>query len=812
MNPLLAMFVSESRDLLEDISKGLLTLESNPGDIEVMNGIFRALHTLKGSSGLFEPDLLPLTRLSHAGEDLLDAVRNGKFDFTSDMADLLLDSLDSIGYWLDVVEQTDVLPDDAESKGSDLVQKLRSLNSDKPSPSPPPPKEETPAPKKESVSQTGSQPPSWLTNIPDALLKEAIQSAQSGSKELVAIQYLPDSSCFFMGEDPLHLVKQLPDILALHIDSREPFPAAEELDPFNCVLRFQAISQAPIETLNDLFRYVDDQVELTSITVADLDPNTKTTSPANSLSDDDPETLALVQIVQQQWTILSLSCPPQAFQERLEPVVRVLRNCFLYKDLSQELSDLEKRVTEVQEEHSFEPIRLFLSAWLNTSKSDLDLDSDSDLDSNLENVFEESQPIRDLTPQQSTGKTPSIKASSEQTQTQTKDAPGKTLKIDQVRIDKLVDLVGELVVAKNSMPYLAERALKEYGVRPLAQEILEFYGVINRLSDELQTSVMQIRMMPVENVFQRFPRLIRDISRKLNKKIRLITEGGTTEADKNIIEGLSDPLIHLVRNSLDHGIESPEDRIASGKDPQGEIRLTAFQEGDRVVIEIQDDGKGIDPNIIKRKAYEKGIIDESRLEDITDHEAIQLIFAAGFSTADQISDLSGRGVGMDVVRSAVARVGGNVLLHSKLGEWSRVRLELPLTMAVTRVMLIEQGDTMYGIPLDMVVETVRIPKSEIHPIKQSEATVIRGRLLPVLRLRNLLQLKNRQEDEDKPIAILVVKPLAEEIGLVVDNFDRGVDIVIKPLEGILADIPGYSGAALLGDGRVLLVLNLKELL
>ncbi|MGN7614482.1 chemotaxis protein CheA, partial [Magnetococcales bacterium HHB-1] len=389
----------------------------------------------------------------------------------------------------------------------------------------------------------------------------------------------------------------------------------------------------------------------------------------------------------------------------------------------------------------------------------------------------------------------------------------KILRIDQSRIDRLVDLVGELVVAKNSVPFLARRAEKTYGVKPLAQEILEFFDVINRLSGELQSSIMQVRMMPVSTIFGRFPRLVRDISRKLNKKIRLSMEGGDTEADKNIVELLSDPLIHLVRNSLDHGIEPPEKRQEVGKDPEGEIRLVAFKESDKVIIEIHDDGKGIDPEIMKKKAYEKGIIDEERLESISDEEAIQLIFAAGFSTAKEVSDLSGRGVGMDVVRSAVEQVGGQVTAHSQKGYGSKVRLELPMTMAISRVMLIEQNGSLYGVPLEIVSETIRVSSKELHMIKDQEATLLRGEILPLVRLHERLNLPEKQtEKSHEDLAVLVVRPFGEDIGLVVDNFQKGVDIVIKPLDGILAGLGAYAGGALLGDGRVLLVLNLKELL
>ena len=245
------------------------------------------------------------------------------------------------------------------------------------------------------------------------------------------------------------------------------------------------------------------------------------------------------------------------------------------------------------------------------------------------------------------------------------------------------------------------------------------YSVINRIADEMQDAIMQVRMMAVSFVFQRFPRLVRDISRKLGKEVQLVLEGEQTEADKNIIESLADPLIHIVRNSLDHGLETPEVRRACGKRETGTLTIRAAQEADRVVIEITDDGKGIDPAIIKRKAYEKGLIDEAALERIDDREAVNLIFAAGLSTAEVISDLSGRGVGMDVVRSAVEKINGTVVIESELGKGTKIRISLPLSMAVTQVMIVESDGQLFGVPMDNVVETVRVPRSS-HARHQAE--------------------------------------------------------------------------------------------
>ncbi|MBK5966349.1 chemotaxis protein CheA [Thiocystis minor] len=389
----------------------------------------------------------------------------------------------------------------------------------------------------------------------------------------------------------------------------------------------------------------------------------------------------------------------------------------------------------------------------------------------------------------------------------------KSLKVDQAKIDRLMNLIGEMVVAKNALPYLAGRAEAVFGVRELSRDIKGHYAVINRIAEEMQDAIMQVRMMPVSFVFQRFPRLVRDISRKLGKEVNLVLEGEETEADKNIIEALGDPLMHIVRNSLDHGIELPEVRRVAGKPAAGTLTLRAAQESDRVVIVIQDDGKGIDPDAIKRKAYAKGLIDEATLERIGDQEAVNLVFAAGFSTAEQVSDLSGRGVGMDVVRTAVDKVNGTLALTSERGRGTHLSLSLPLSMAVTNVMIVVSDGQRFGIPMDSVVETVRVPRAAIRTIKHSLATVLRGRIVPLKSINGLLGLDVAPKaNADDELAVLVVRLGNEAVGLLVDDFRETLDIILKPMTGVLAGIPAYAGSALMGDGSVLMVLNVKEIL
>jgi two-component system chemotaxis sensor kinase CheA len=329
----------------------------------------------------------------------------------------------------------------------------------------------------------------------------------------------------------------------------------------------------------------------------------------------------------------------------------------------------------------------------------------------------------------------------------------------------------------------------------------------------MQHAIMQVRMLPVGTVFQRFGRLVRDISKKLGKEVQLIIEGEETEADKNVIEALADPLIHILRNSLDHGLGTPEVRLALGKTAQGTIRIVARQEADRVLIEISDDGAGVNPDRVRAKAVERGLIPADRAGTLSDDDAVQLIFLPGFSTADTISDLSGRGVGMDVVRTAVEKVNGTVELSSRKGLGTTIRLSLPLSMAVTNVMVIESAGRRFGVPMDLINETVRVHADDIHHFKQARTTVLRGRIVPLRALNDLLAIDAAPElNSDGELAVLVVRLAGGNVGLLVDHFHGASDIILKPLEGVLAGLTGFAGTALMGDGSVLMVLNPKELL
>ena len=399
------------------------------------------------------------------------------------------------------------------------------------------------------------------------------------------------------------------------------------------------------------------------------------------------------------------------------------------------------------------------------------------------------------------------------------DNSPRYLKVDQERIDRLMSLIGEMIVARNRLPFLASKVERMDGgrtdpvLRELARDLKEQHSLINRIAEEMQDTIMQIRMMPFSSISMRFPRLVRDIANRLGKQVSLEIAGEETEADKNIIEVLSEPLIHLVRNSLDHGLETPQQRLSAGKSAEGHITIRAAQEVDRVLIEVIDDGRGMDPDLLREKAVERGLVDPAAAVRLSRQECLNLILLPGFSTADAVTDLSGRGVGMDAVRRAIDKVNGTFLISSEPGKGTRVQIRLPMSIAATRVMMVETDGQLMGIPMDQVQETVRIPRSAIHQVRQQHTTVLREQILPLVALTDLLNLPvSTRLNEDDEYAVLVIRNGTEPMGLLVDNFRGSTEVIQKPLGGLLAGVTAYTGAALIGDGSVVMILNLRALL
>jgi two-component system chemotaxis sensor kinase CheA len=385
----------------------------------------------------------------------------------------------------------------------------------------------------------------------------------------------------------------------------------------------------------------------------------------------------------------------------------------------------------------------------------------------------------------------------------------RTLRVDAQRIDALVRLAGEFTVAKNALVHLSRLAAATGNA--LAPALKSQQAALDHLVGQLQHTALDLRVLPLRVVFQRFPRLVREISATMGKQVELKIAGEETEADKAIVEMLFEPLLHLIRNALDHGVEDAALREARGKPPVATIGILASRQGNQVVIEISDDGGGMDAQRIGRTAAERGLIPVGALEGMSEAEVLELAFAPGFSTTASVTALSGRGVGMDAARAAVERIGGRVTLRSQAGLGTTVRCLLPFSVMMTKVMSVEAGGQMFGVPLDAVVETIRVPRSSLGSIGAARAIVVREQTIPVLSLGQMLGQSGAVRDTDE--ATIVIAGFAgQHCGLDVDALGERLEIILKPLEGLLAGTPGISGTTLLGDGRVLLVLDVAELL
>ena len=639
MDDLLEQFLIESRDLIAQAHEHLGALERVPDDRAQIDGAFRAVHTLKGSVAVF--DMAPALQLLHIAEEVLEKARAGVTALDSRRLAALVDCLDQTDRWVDAMEEQGSLPAAAKVDAAALLRRLTGAGA-------------VPADVAAPVAD-------WATPLLARLTED-----QQDLGALVAFRYVPDGECFFRGDDPLAIIANIPEVVSLVIEAREPWPALAEIDPFRCNLRVTGLSSASFSTVQSIFRLVSDQVEIGSV---------------------------------------------------------------------------EGRVAQQNEA------------------------------------------------------------------TAAAGASTRSLRVDAVRVDALADGVGELIVASNALSQVATNADRIDG--NLAAQIRAVQGNFERVVGDMRSSILAIRMVPVAPTLRRLPRMVREIAAAIGRDVLFKMSGEGTEIDKSIADELFEPLLHLVRNAIDHGIEPPDNRAAAGKAPQGLVTLDVGRSGDQVRIALADDGKGIDPETIRKVAIARGVIDVVVAADLDDDAAMRLLFAPGFSTAQTVTDVSGRGVGMDAVQTAIDRMGGRIDLVSKVGAGTTITLVMPLHAITTKLLIVEVGADRFGVPLNHIVETSSIDQSAIFPIGRGRACVHRDRTLPLLSLGSLLDqppVNGRAETK-----LLVMGTGTEAVGVTVSAFRERIDAMVRPPRGLLANIPGMAGTTLLGDGEVLLVLDLPEL-
>jgi two-component system, chemotaxis family, sensor kinase CheA len=487
--------------------------------------------------------------------------------------------------------------------------------------------------------------------------------------------------------------------------------------------------------------------------------------------------------------------------EVLEQLGEIIKSFPSVSQLEEEQFDSEFRVTVVSMETS-ENIEKQITKVSEISKV---IVNDFQINSNKTQVHEQIQAQAEVAPalapqeKQITDKeeNPSSKSNSKHVGNQ------KTIRVNIEKLDTLMNLFEELVIDRGRLEQISHD-LKH-------SELNETVERMSRISGDLQNIILTMRMVPVETVFNRFPRMVRQLAKDLHKKINLQIIGAETELDRTVIDEIGDPLVHLLRNALDHGIETPEIRMQNGKPEEGTVILRAYHSGNHVFIEIEDDGAGISREKIIQKAVNKGLIEEKTVESLTDSQVFDFIFSSGFSTAEQISDVSGRGVGLDVVKNTIESLGGSITIHSEIGKGSTFSIQLPLTLSIISVMLVTIQNEKYAIPLSSIIETAIIKKSEILYAHNQMVIDYRGRVVPLVNLKDIFEVPTITED-DEDFSILIVKKGDKSAGLIVDSFVGQQEIVLKSLGNYLTNVFAISGATILGDGQVALVIDCNALI
>jgi two-component system chemotaxis sensor kinase CheA len=586
------------------------------------------------------------------------------------------------------------------------------------------------------------------------LARQSSVAAQAAT----AFRFTPDPDCFYKGEDPIARTASLSRLLALEIEPANPWRPLKEFDPYLCNIVLTGLTAAGAEEVAAHFQHLSGECELRAL---------KSAAPSLrlvSLPD------IARKVLQEQLAVLDVKENAGA-AGRLASAGVTAANALRFSRLDAQADSLAVVAQQALAQGSSASLRESISALL--------------LAIGAPDTASPAVPIR-------------------------KEASARTLRINAEQIDALVRLTGELTVAKNAIGHTAQMA--QSNKDSTASLLRAHHANFDRLVSQLQNSVIGMRVLPLRTVFQRFPRVLREMSLSLGRPTQLQVEGEDTEADKTIVEMLFEPLLHVVRNAIDHGVEDAPRRLAAGKPPVATIRLRAAREGNQVLVEVSDDGGGIDVERVRKVAKQRGVATEQELGSMADAQVIDLVFAPGFSTAARVTEISGRGVGMDAVRTAVQSVGGKVSIATRLGAGTTVSFALPFSVMMTQVMTVEAGGQVFGIPLDAIVETIGVSRQALASVGEALVIVHRNRTIPVVELADVLNAA-RPSERNAADATIVIAAVADQlVGLHVDRPGERMEVILKPLDGLLAGTPGVAGTTVLGDGRVLLILDVAELL
>ncbi len=757
-------FIVEAGEILELLSEQLVELEGRPDDMNLLNAIFRGFHTVKGGAGFLQ--LNELVSCCHIAENVFDILRKGERRVTAELMDVVLQALDSVNAMFQEVREGIPLTPATDELLAELARLAQPSSAD------------------EEQSQVQA-------------VREQLSTADQVDTEFEQLlDAIPEAST-----DAVHSSVTPADDTASDIITDDEFEAL--LDQLHGPTgKPTALKQTQIAP--------DKQVGVQSATASD------------HITDDEFEAL-LDQLHGPTGKPAALE-QTQAAPEKQADAQSATASDHITDDefeaLLDQLHGEGKFNVEAPASEAFTSDSAIAGDASDTSDATLSDASSKIGDDEFESLLDQLHgkgkfQISVKTPvaaAQSTVSEKSAKSSAPAAQKPTlpsRSAAGRapeietTVRVDTARLDEIMNMVGELVLVRNRLVRL--------GLDSGDETMTKVLGNLDVVTGDLQSAVMKTRMQPIKKVFGRFPRLVRDMARNLKKNIRLELVGEDTDLDKNLVEALADPLVHLVRNSVDHGIEMPDEREMAGKEREGRVILAASQEGDHIQLTISDDGKGMDANVLRNKAVEKGMLEREAADRLSDLECYNLIFAAGFSTKTEVSDVSGRGVGMDVVKTKISQLNGSVNVYSTPGKGSQVVIKVPLTLAIMPTLMVMLGHQAFAFPLVNVNEIFHLDLSRTNIVDGQEVVIVRDKALPLFYLKQWL-LPNQVHTDQTEGHVVILTVGNQRIGCVVDQLVGQEEVVIKPLGKMLQGTPGMSGATITGDGRIALILDVAGLL
>lgn len=780
---LLKDFFSEAQLQVDQLEQNILVLENDPVNHDAIDEIFRAAHTLKGASGTVQ--MMELQGFTHLVEDVLDEIRSGSIKVTGEMVDTLLGSIDIIKNMLERRMSGGIFDSDISAVKNALQDFL-------------PESEKKKAARTQQVAPAPT-PQASATSAAHISEYDILEMREVAGKDndILRIQV------FFDENNPMNTVGGIQVFAALKslgqvLKTDPDFDKLYEDNFFPEVVYFLATKSDEAAVRNKL-RLPDVVLKVEIEVVPKAEVAVKATTPKSG-----PSEAPKPKQAESQKTV-----QPKSTAAEKSPTPVVQKAATQKSAEGQSKPETSAAAAKLEEPEHKEAPEVRKTGNISTQGAILRVDSRR-ID-NLLNLVSE---------------TVITKASFNQLGAQFTETLNELMQVESVFTEKLKTLF-------DSLPSYLDQIQKGGSVKDMKRDLLEKYGDLftlfesfegrvkgtiakfrstsqnlGRITGELQEGVMRIRMVPISQIFSRFPRLVRDLSRSLSKKINLVIEGEETELDKSVIEDLLDPLIHCVRNSIDHGIEDPSDRLDAGKGEEGTVLLKASNEGNMIIIEVSDDGKGIDVQAVREKAIQRGLIHPNK--SLSDIEAFNLIFEAGFSTAKTVTNISGRGVGLDVVRKQIEKLNGSVTVSSEKGKGTKFLIKLPLTLAIIQGLLVKVGNEKYAIPITSVIDSHRIRPSEIKMIDNYEVFNVRDDVVSILRLNRMFKIPT---DEQKDYYFVVIVGSGDSrVGLIVDSLIGEEDVVIKPLRDQYTNVPGIAGANITGDGTVSLIIDVPQLL